>query len=677
VRDLGVRCGWTWVWTCLMVLVAFAALGVPSALADGWQPGDEPLTGIGLYGGSNGDAPGWAGSVTCALLPNGDVHVDFSGTSPVDESNSPFEGTSTVTGSATISGAPGAQPLVKGMDLDFVIHAAAGFDVTGTISVAAFYGGISTCSGDKPYILLSSSGSVPYTATFTGPNGTWTDTGGASLYVQGGCYDPSVCGEEVDAQMTTLRFNYSSSTPWNLSLSPSSLTGTVDTPDSIVAHVSGGYLAPGRNVTVRFGETNADEGDGTLTPLGSCVTDETGTCTLTYRAPAQPEHVQIVAYPDYDLSNSQGRPEFSAFADRVWQPGVPAAITSASSATAALRTPFDFDVTATGGPLPALTESGALPAGVTFMDNGDGTADIAGTPAAGGAGAYPVTITATNGEGAPASQHFTLTVLATRSLPVLTSGTSDSVTFGEPFSFPITTTGYPVPKISKVGALPTGVTLTDNGDGSATLAGTPAKAAQGTYQFTLNAKNSQGTATQTYTLVVFRSPTIAAIKPLKAQVGTAFLATITATGFDVPRFRLRGLPSGLFLTDARNGTATIAGTPDPGTGGSYSFTLTASNGVGTDIKTISLTIAEAPAFTSGTTAFASLGTPLSFPVTATGFPAPKLVRTGTLPKGITFQASTGTFSGTPKAGSAGSYPVTLTASNASGTATQTLTIVVS
>ena len=39
--------------------------------------------------------------------------------------------------------------------------------------------------------------------------------------------------------------------------------------------------------------------------------------------------------------------------------------------------------------------TGALPAGVTFVDNGDGTATLAGTPAAGTGGAYPLTFTAT------------------------------------------------------------------------------------------------------------------------------------------------------------------------------------------------------------------------------------------------------------------------------------------
>ena len=45
-----------------------------------------------------------------------------------------------------------------------------------------------------------------------------------------------------------------------------------------------------------------------------------------------------------------------------------------------MGTPGSFTVTTTGFPTSSLSESGALPSGVTFVDNGDGTATLAGTP---------------------------------------------------------------------------------------------------------------------------------------------------------------------------------------------------------------------------------------------------------------------------------------------------------
>jgi hypothetical protein len=47
---------------------------------------------------------------------------------------------------------------------------------------------------------------------------------------------------------------------------------------------------------------------------------------------------------------------------------------------------------------------------VTFVDNGDGTATLAGTPGAGTEGSYPFTITAANTASPNASQNFTLIV---------------------------------------------------------------------------------------------------------------------------------------------------------------------------------------------------------------------------------------------------------------------------
>ncbi len=52
----------------------------------------------------------------------------------------------------------------------------------------------------------------------------------------------------------------------------------------------------------------------------------------------------------------------------------------------------------------------ALPSGVSFTDNGDGTATLAGTPAANSGGTYSLSINAANGVSPDATQSFTLTV---------------------------------------------------------------------------------------------------------------------------------------------------------------------------------------------------------------------------------------------------------------------------
>ncbi len=90
----------------------------------------------------------------------------------------------------------------------------------------------------------------------------------------------------------------------------------------------------------------------------------------------------------------------------------PPSITSPNITTFTVGTAGSFTVTTTGSPTPTVSESGSLPNAVTFKDNGNGTATIAGTPATGTAGTYPITITASNGVGTAAAQSFTLVVIS-------------------------------------------------------------------------------------------------------------------------------------------------------------------------------------------------------------------------------------------------------------------------
>jgi streptogramin lyase len=363
--------------------------------------------------------------------------------------------------------------------------------------------------------------------------------------------------------------------------------------------------------------------------------------------------------------------------------GSPPAITSADSATTGMRTPFTFTVTTSGTPVPSLSESGQLPGGITFVDNGNGTGTISGVANTGTTGSYPIVITASNGLGTDATQSFTLTVNTSSSPPAITSANSDTETVGAPFSFTVTTDGYPAPalSISKHNGLPADITFTDNGDGSATIASSgPAVSDVGSYAFIITASNGVlPQASQTFTLTITEAPVLKNIPATKtASVGQAFTMNITSKGNPIASLTETGsLPAGLTFTDNGNGTATISGTPQPGDGGAYSITITATNQLGSTSQTFTLKVDEAPAITSDDTASANVGSAFSFTVTATGYPAPSIKKTGALPKGLTWSGSTDTISGTPAAGSAGSYPLTFTAKNSSGSVSQTFTLTVS
>ena len=78
---------------------------------------------------------------------------------------------------------------------------------------------------------------------------------------------------------------------------------------------------------------------------------------------------------------------------------------------------------------------------MTFTDNGNGTATLAGPPAIGTNGTYPLAITATNAIGS-APQNFVLTV-SSSSTPIITSAASTTFTVGGIESFTVTTRGLP------------------------------------------------------------------------------------------------------------------------------------------------------------------------------------------------------------------------------------------
>lgn len=354
----------------------------------------------------------------------------------------------------------------------------------------------------------------------------------------------------------------------------------------------------------------------------------------------------------------------------------PPSITSAASYEVNARDWANFTVTTTGDPVPSITESGNIPTGLTFTDNGDGTATFAGQASPANDGSYSLTITATNGADS-VSQNFTLTIDDVNSVPTFISPTSDTEEFGQPMAFTVDTTGDPVPTITKSITMPDGLTWTDNKDGTATIAGTSSDNASGNYTFTFTAKNNQGKVTQTFVLTITKAPLIKDVSGTSTTVDTPYDITIGTKGYTTPALSESGnLPTGVTFTDNGNSTATIAGTPPTGSGGSYPLTITAINASGTVIKNITLTVDEVPTITSADSASATQGTAFSFQATATGFPTPSFNETGALPKGIKFTNSTGAFSGTAGTGTAGTYPVVITAKNSQSTAPQSFVLTV-
>ena len=318
------------------------------------------------------------------------------------------------------------------------------------------------------------------------------------------------------------------------------------------------------------------------------------------------------------------------------------AFTSANHVDLQAGVPANFIVTTSGVPPPAINYSGTLPTGVTFTDNGDGTATIGGTPVNGSGGTYSLVLTAINAAGI-ANQNFTITVCNNIVVtnPVTTTGTA-----GAAFSQNFTQSGAVGTATFTLnsGALPAGLSLATNG----TLSGTPT--VTGSFPITVRVTDSNGCIGigPTYTLVI-GCQTITVTNPgvTTGTAGAPFSQTFTQTGaIGTATFTTSStLPAGLTLSTAGvlSGTPTQTGiVPDRGhghrrngcTGTSATYTLV----IGCQTITV-----NNPATTTGT---AGRGIQPDLHADRRHRQRHVHPRSGTLPAGLSL-ATNGALSGTP------------------------------
>jgi hypothetical protein len=195
--------------------------------------------------------------------------------------------------------------------------------------------------------------------------------------------------------------------------------------------------------------------------------------------------------------------------------------------------------TTTGVPTPHITTSGPLPAGVTLDDAGDGTATLHGTPAAGTAGTYHFTVTASNGIDPDATIEFTLLVIDP--LEVTTTSLPNGV-IGTPYSASLAAHGGVSPYHWSLasGSLPDGLSLADDG----TIAGTPA-APGGTSTFTVKVTDSEDparSATKQPSITVTRAPTVLTADPALVKITDLLHLRVTITNISATLKTAAGTP---------------------------------------------------------------------------------------------------------------------------------------
>ena len=231
---------------------------------------------------------------------------------------------------------------------------------------------------------------------------------------------------------------------------------------------------------------------------------------------------------------------------------------------------------------------------------------------------------------------------------------------------------YSVPA-GNAGGLPPGLTLNAS---TGVVTGTPTQ--PGSYSFGAIVTDANGaTGTGRFSITVLPALSITTNPLPNGTVGTAYTATLAATGGAAPfswSLSQGSLPAGLTFNPA---TQVISGTPT--VAGTFQFVVRAGDAIGA-IATLPLTLTiNALPITITTTSLptGSVGVAYGVNLAATGGTTPYRwsVTTGALPAGLTL-APAGVLSGTPTAGGTTTLTVTVQdAGNLSAAQTYTLTIV--
>jgi len=224
----------------------------------------------------------------------------------------------------------------------------------------------------------------------------------------------------------------------------------------------------------------------------------------------------------------------------------------------------------------------------------------------------------------------------------------------------------------QAGSLPAGLSLVAS---TGAITGTPTAA--GTSSFTAKVTdNVAATATRALSIAINAAPSITTSSLPADTVGVAYNQTLAATGGTTPltwSLQSGSLPAGLSLVSS---SGAITGTPTAA--GTSNFTAKVTDAVGASAtKALSIVINAAISITTASLPTGTIGAAYSQTLAATGGTGALTwsIQSGTLPAGLSLNASTGAITGTPTASGTSNFTAKAT-DTVNASATRALSIAV-
>ena len=323
---------------------------------------------------------------------------------------------------------------------------------------------------------------------------------------------------------------------------------------------------------------------------------------------------------------------------------------------------------------------------LTLTDNNDGTATLSGTPLNADVGSSNVVLNVADAQGDNVNQNFTITVANTNDAPAFSSTPITAAIQDIEYTYDISTSDVDAGDSRTITAtvLPAWLSLTDNGNGTATLSGTPSNTDLGINNVTLNVEDVAGAAVdQVFTINVDNAndpPGFTSSPVLLATEDQGYLYNITTTDPDIgDNLTISALskPGWLTLTDNNDGTATLSGTPLNADVGSSNVVLNVADAQGDNVnQNFTITVAntnDAPVFSSTpiTVAIQDIAYNYNIETSDPDVGDGLIITATTLPAWLTFVDNgngTASLSGTPTNTDLGSNEVTLNVEDVAGAA---------